>query len=203
MRPPGGVYLAALVEQVGDDLLDAASRRRRPRPRASVDATTLVRAERRRRLASVGDAARTHVGRGRAAAALEHDLAGRDARRRRAGRRPGASGAGVCRSMTPAARSRLRRAGAGVCSTYAALLMAPSGLRSSWPSMARNSSLARFAASASARARCSLASSSSRSASARFSSLMSRTSITVPTGVPSSRIGLAVKATGKKRPTRG
>jgi len=37
-------------------------------------------------------------------------------------------------------------------STWAALLIAPSGLRSSWPSMARNSSFVRLADSASARA---------------------------------------------------
>ena len=52
-------------------------------------------------------------------------------------------------------------------SSATAFVMAPSGLRSSWPSMARNSSFARFAASAAARACCSRRSSSSRSRSAR------------------------------------
>ncbi len=61
--------------------------------------------------------------------------------------------------------------------TCSAVVMAPSGLRSSWPSMAKNSSLARLAASAWAWAR-------SRSASAR---LRSRTSSPMPTRVSSGR----------------
>ena len=58
--------------------------------------------------------------------------------------------------------SRARRvASAGACgtpSTWVALAMAASGLRSSWPSMARSSSLPRLAASASDRAACSASS---------------------------------------------
>ena len=67
-----------------------------------------------------------------------------------------------------------------------------SGVRSSWETTERNSSLARFAASASARARSAAASSSSRSSALRTASVLSRNTTTTPATSPSVTTGEAL-----------
>ncbi len=82
-----------------------------------------------------------------------------------------------CRVWRPMMRRALTATSAAAStrlSTSTAEAIAPSGLRSSWPSMARNSSLARLAASAWRRAACSASTSAARSRSALFCWLMSR-----------------------------
>ena len=80
--------------------------------------------------------------------------------------------------------------------------MALSGVRSSWESVARNSSFMRLAASASALAASAAASSRSRSSSARLRSVMSLAIFEAPTIVPSaSRIGETVSETSMRRPS--
>ena len=66
----------------------------------------------------------------------------------------------TCRAITSCARRRRLRLGRRHSSTWTAVLIAPSGLRSSWASIARNSSFVRL--SRSARSRSLLASRSSR-----------------------------------------
>ena len=68
------------------------------------------------------------------------------------------------------------------------------GVRISWLMLARNSLLARLAASAASLA-------SSRAACARLRSVMSRNVTTAPTASPSLRIGYAQYSTGKLVPS--
>ena len=92
-----------------------------------------------------------------------------------------------------------------VCSSIAAHpRMAFSGVRSSWDAVARNSSFARLASSACARAACSLASKRARSSSARTRSLMSRAIFDAPITTPSRlRTGETVSEIGTCSPVFG
>ena len=90
------------------------------------------------------------------------------------------------REIVSSARLEAAASSAPAASILNHPMIAPSGVRSSCETIARNSSFARLAASASARAFCSQRRSRSRSAAAFFFSEMSRTTITPPRTRPQS-----------------
>ena len=145
MRPPVVGVLRGVVEQVGEHL-------REPR-RVGVDASSGSRGSAtvevvpaRRRSAGAPSRRRGHDDRGSSSALrVELDLAARDARDVEQVVDQPRRGAATWRSMTSrvALRGRLdRRAARSRCSAVA---IGASGLRSSWASIARNSSLRRSA----------------------------------------------------------
>ena len=73
----------------------------------------------------------------------------------------------ACRAMTSRASFQSALAGAARSRSTTALAIEPSGLRSSWPSIARNSSLARLVVVASATIACILAVRAAACASSR------------------------------------
>ena len=98
-------------------------------------------------------------------------------------------------ARAPATRLRIDR---GWSRRWLALAIAPSGLRSSWPSIARNSSLARLAASAAVRA-----SRSRRRSSSRSASCCARSAAAAASALPTSRIskiGVEGGTTASRRP---
>ena len=101
------------------------------------------------------------------------------------------------RSMASMARSVAEASSRPVRSSLDQPRTAFSGVRSSWETVAMNSSLARLARSASARASCSRESSAARSASLRRASVRSpKTRATPCASLPSARMGAAEPSMG-------
>ena len=142
--PPGSVYLAALVQQVATTCASRAgsATTRSPLPR-HVDSRGGAGATRAAGSRSRSPWATTRASSTASRRSSIFPRAMRETSSRSSTRRERCC---TCRSMID--RSRSSASGARSCMSCRAVSIGASGLRSSWPSIARNSSLARFASSA-------------------------------------------------------